>query len=200
MPAALPQGIVQYPHIQVHPVVVIEAISLHLHQQLVHPGWEKSWEIPPLLLGGPIGMYHYKIILYFTTDLFQAPSPPTSPGANLFLLWYVSCCLPLTPLPSSMIWHRRCILLDQHWRRALSAWILCLVYFILHHHHFLPDLQLLQLYGTLYHHWLHTLLDQHWCPVPYFFCCLCMPAPLQNSHQVLSPIVGAIILVVAFLQ
>ena len=72
-PAALPQGIVQYSYIQVHPVVVVEAITLHLHQQLVHPGWGKSWDVSPLLPGGPMSLDHYKIILYSTTNLFQPP-------------------------------------------------------------------------------------------------------------------------------
>ena len=75
-PEALPQVIFQYPHIQVHTVVLMEEITLHLHQQLVHPGWEQSWEISPLLPGGPMGLAHYKIIMYSTTALFQAPPSP----------------------------------------------------------------------------------------------------------------------------
>ena len=99
-----------------------------------------------------------------------------------------------------MNWHWRCIPLAQNWRPSLSALILRLIYFILHQHHLLTDLQLLQLYVSLSHHCLHTLLDQHWCLVPYCFCRFCMPAPLPHAHQVLSPIFGANILVVAFLH
>ena len=73
-----------------------------LHQKLVQPGLDKSWDIPFLLPRWPMGLAHYKIILYYTTALFQAPPPP-SPGAIFFLLWYVSCWLPLIPLPTSMI-------------------------------------------------------------------------------------------------
>ena len=85
-PAALTQDIVHYSHIQVHPVVVMEEITLHLHQQLVHPGWGKYWETSPLLHGGLMGLDHYKIILYSTTALFQAP-----PRAHPLAL-PCSCC------------------------------------------------------------------------------------------------------------
>ena len=93
---ALTQDIVHYSHIQVHPVVVMEEITLHLHQQLVHPGWGKYWETSPLLPGGLMGLDQYKIILYSTTALFQAP-PPRARIPWRYLVPAVICVM----LPSS---------------------------------------------------------------------------------------------------